>query len=297
MWTKTLASQSIRLLARERRRVVADWRILLLCRRASHGAGAPLPDSDRAAAVIRHLLNAGDLASIEGVQGVYTVQAAFASILAVSEEEIIQEAHPWAVFSHLTALARHRLTDEIPRSISATSYSSRGGRLPLGTTPEEWTDIEWPRPRRPRSVEERSVIWTQSDAAYDFGTTIDYARALPIYVTDSERTLLDAIRRPDKSGGITVVFQAWARARDDVDLDRLTDYAEKFDSPLMRQRVGFLCERLDLHHPRFGQWKKNLRRGSSMKLHPSEPFSSEFSEEWSLSLNVLSSLLDELDQE
>lgn len=297
MWTKTFASQSIRLLASERRRVASDWRILLLCRRAAHEAGAPLPDSERATSVIRHLLNAGDLASIQGVQGVYTVQAAFASILDVSEEDVIQEAHPWAVFSHFTALAKHRLTDEIPRSIAVTSYASPGGRLPLGTTPEEWIDVDWPRPRRPGSVNGKSVFWTQSASAYDFGTTIDYAHGLPIYLTDVERTLLDAIRRPDKSGGIAVVLQAWSQAREDIDLDRLTAYTEKFDSPLMRQRVGFVCEQLGLQHPKFARWKESLRRGSSMKLHPGEPFSSTYSEEWSLSLNVPLSLLDGLDRE
>ena len=83
-------------------------------------------------AVRRELQNRSDLVSVDGVglSGIYLVNAPYASLLEVSEEQIIQEANPWAVFSHVTALAYHRLTDLIPfeglRDSLSRSFRSMG---------------------------------------------------------------------------------------------------------------------------------------------------------------------------
>ena len=51
----------------------------------------------------------------------------------------------------------------------------------------------------------------------------------------------------------------------------------------LRQRVGFALESLGLSHPRLDVWREHRRRGSLLVLVPGEPFSSEYSERWSIS--------------
>ncbi len=109
---------------------------------------------------------------------------------------------------------------------------------------------------------------------------------LPIYVTDLERTLLDAIRLPDKAGGIMNALRVWRSAKDRLSLDTLIQYVERFESGVLFQRAGFVLEQLKLDHPRLSQWRSDLQRGGSMKLVPSRPYASTYSERWNLSINV-----------
>jgi predicted transcriptional regulator of viral defense system len=77
---------------------------------------------------------------------------------------------------------------------------------------------------------------------------VGYSFGTPIYVTDVERTLLDALRFPDKSGGVAKVLQAW-RSAGAVDLDKLIGYADAYDNQVLRQRVGYILDQLGRRHP------------------------------------------------
>ena len=123
MWMRTIASKVLRSFAQKRRTVIGDWRVLLTCRRLAAAENAPLPERKKGDAVVRFLVKHGDLAAIAPAIGVYRIQVPFADTIPVSDEQILQEANPWAVFSHLTALAQHGLTDLIPDALYATHYA------------------------------------------------------------------------------------------------------------------------------------------------------------------------------
>ena len=293
MWTKTSASKILRELAVSRRRVVADWRILILARRIAHAENAPLPDESKAVAIRKELVRRGDLVPVKGVSDVYTVDVPYANLLEISEEQIIQEANPWAIFGFLTAMIYHGLTDLAPREIYVITikHEDNRTRLPLGTMPDDWGDIlQIPLARHPQKVRKVPVHWTQLAEEPGFGVDIGYSMGVPIYITDLERTLLDALRMPDKSGGIAKVLQAWSSAEDMV-IDKIITYAEKYDNQILRQRVGFLIEKLGKTHPRLEKWREGLRRGGSVKLVANSPYSATYSSEWNLSLNVPPSVL------
>src|SRR5271168_3796545 len=92
MWIKTSASQVLREFGEERRRVISDWRILIHSRRIAHSHNASLPDEKKAILVRKELVKRGDIVSLKGVEGVYIVDAPYANLVEVSEEQIIQEA-------------------------------------------------------------------------------------------------------------------------------------------------------------------------------------------------------------
>lgn len=276
----------LRKLADERRRVAADWRILLLARRTMLEVAERLVDEDRAGRLLSHMHAVGDVENIEGVEGVYAVSTPFASTLPLTPEAIVQEADPWAAISHLSAMAHHGLTDELPVFHTVTHFKKSFDRLPLGTTAEEWVGLERARVRRPHRVLETEVLWTQSDGKYDFGVCIDISQGMPSYVTDVERTLVDAIRAPAKSGGIVTVLRAWKRSARRVRTDKLVEYTDRFGSGVMRQRVGFLMESVGLIHPQLAAWRGKSIRGGSMKLVADAPFEGRYSEQWCLSINV-----------
>ena len=293
MWKGKFASKVIRECGETRRRVIANWRIHIIARRVARAEKAPLPDEAKALAIRRVLVDRGDLKSIRGVQGVYVVSAPYADLLEVSEEQIIQEANPRAVFGFLTAMAYHGMTDLVPKEVYPISSegAEKSGRLPLGTTPDDWTEesrlLSAQCPAKVRGVR---VNWTLLSSEPGLGVIIGSSFGIPIYVTDVERTLLDAIRMPEKSGGIEKVLQAWRSAKN-VDVNKLVSYADVYGNQVRRQRVGFLLEKLGKTHPRLAEWRHGLRRGEWVKLVGRNPFSKTFSPKWNLSLNVPSSVL------
>ena len=296
---RIFTSQILREMATQRRRVLSDWRIHVIARRLAHAENAQLPDERRSAAFRDELRRRGDIVGVDGVAGVNIVDVPYAHLLDVSEEQIIQEANPGAVFGFLTAMTLHGLTDLAAREVYAiaTKGGKTAGRLPLGTTPEDWADgASSPSPRRPKRVRDVVVNWTQPADEPGFGVTVGYSLGVPIYVTDLERTLLDALNSPDKAGGIAKVLEMW-RAADGVDLGTLVSYADKYDNQVLRQRVGFLLSKLGRPHPRLDEWKRDLQRGGSMKLVAGDPYSEVYSAEWNLSLNVPPSVLAILDEE
>jgi predicted transcriptional regulator of viral defense system len=305
----------------ERRRVVSTWRIGIYCTRIAHAANEPLPDfgsrendsqeriiintgrreivARRIENVLRALDRRGMIAPVDGenLSGIYLIDVPYANLVEVTEEQIIQEANPWAVFSHLTALAYHGLTDRIPDGIEATCFSGHSEPwLPLGTTPEDWVGQQHPPARRPKEVRGVAVSWSLTKGTRRFGVQVGYSAGSPIYVTDVERTLLDALRSPAKAGGIANVLEAWRRA-EIVDVDRLVSYTDQMDFQVLRQRVGYLLQTLGHRNPRADRWRERLTRGGSVKLDASGPYSATFSPDWNLSLNVPESILAILGKE
>jgi predicted transcriptional regulator of viral defense system len=293
MWTKATASQVLREFAEGRRRVISEWRILIVARRIAQAANAPLPDESKARDIRWELERRGMISPAKGVEGVYIIDVPYANLLEVSEEQIIQEANPWAVFGFLTAMVHHGLTDLLPKDIYAIQFKDGEhlNRIPLGTMPDDWADdMRRPPEKRPTKVNDVKVIWTGINGDREFGVTVGYSSGLPIYLTDVERTLIDAIRMPEKCGGIAKVLHAW-RSAENIDLDRLVEYTDRYDIQNVRQRVGFLLEALGRTHPKLAEWRHRLQRGGSVKLVANGAYSGTYSAEWNLSLNVPPSVL------
>jgi predicted transcriptional regulator of viral defense system len=290
MWTKTFASKVLWQFSEARRRVISDWRILVVARRLAHADNAPLPNEKKAVDIRKELMKRGDIIEAPGVSGVYVVNVAYANLLEVSEEQIIQEANPWAVFGFLTAMTYHGLTDLVAGTIYAITHKQSGG-VPLGTTPEDWSEkSDLLVGRRPDKVGDVAVNWTQLTVDPGFGVMVGYSFGVPIYLTDVERTLLDALRMPDKSGGIAKVLQAW-RSAENMEVGKLVAYADAYDNKVLRQRVGYILDKLGKAHLRLDEWRKGLQRGGSVKLVASSPYAETFSPDWNLSLNVPPSVL------
>jgi len=295
MGRDTISQRIFSALAQDRRSIAADWRFHVVYMRVAIAHAYSLPDTGKLSALLRGLGARGEIAPFEGISGVYRVTLPYAGVLPTPDEAIVQEASPLAVFSHLTALAYHQLTDTIPRRIYVTSHHDTGQRHPLGTAPDDWTDIQRPARRRPSVVNGTKVVWFSTRRDWEFGTTVAHVEGYPIYVTDLERTLLDSLRFPDRSGGVLEVLRAWKRGAGEVALDTLVDYTERFHQRLLRQRVGYLLERLGLAHPTLNDWAAQGLRGSSAKLVAGADFSPRFSERWNLSLNVPESVISEFE--
>lgn len=280
-------------LAAERRRVLSDWRAVILLRRATFELApqerrwTQLPQHPRdLTPLLRQMQRRGEIMPIKGVRRVYEVIVPYARTGLVDDDEVLFEINPYAVLSHLSALAFHGLTEELPKGITATiSADVTGGLLPLGTEPRDWEGVEQPAGRTPDTIRGRLVTWTRVKPERFFGFAAYQPHGYPIRVTTPERTLIDGLREPELCGGVASVLKAWVFARDTLDLEALVHYVDRFGVVVLRQRVGYVLEELGLTHPFLEKWQSQAHRGGSSRLVASAPFAPEFSERWSLSLN------------
>jgi predicted transcriptional regulator of viral defense system len=291
---KTTASQAIlERLAREQRRVLSDWRALILLRRATFELAprerrwAQLPQQpDDLAPLLRQMQAREEISPIKHHPHLYQVTVPYARASLVEEPEVLLETNPYAVLSHLSALVFHGLTEELPKSITATiSADTRGDLLPLGTEPNDWEGIRMPGGRTPKEILGQPVHWTRVKPERFFGFSIYQPHGYLVRVTTPERTLLDGLQDPEFSGGIANVFRAWSLARDTLDIDALLHQVDRFGVAVLRQRVGYIFDEFALSHPVVEAWRDHTSRGGSNRLVGSEPYSPVYSERWNLSLN------------
>ena len=290
----TAADAVVRLLANEGRRVLSDWRALILLRRATidtppHGRRwQRMPDSvDQVRPILRQMERRGELAPVPQTRYIYEVTVPYAGAGGLAEDEILMEVNPYAALSHLSALAFHGLTEELPQALDAiTLAQGRAGVLPPGTDSSDWEGLPPVRSSKPAKVLGRPVRWRSVRVERFFGVGEYRPRRYPVRVTTPERTLLDGLQHPEACGGLQNVLRAWVSARDTLDLDTLVDYVDLLDIGVLRQRAGFVLDELGLDHPALQGWRGKASRGGSSKLSGSAPYAPTYSESWSLSINA-----------
>ena len=139
---------------------------------------------------------------------------------------------------------------------SAEAWLSHGSALFLhgwAKTPQGLWTASSPRPRRERAVPggHLRVVACAASARFGLGER-SVGPGLPIQLTDPERTLVDALRRPDLCGGLTAVAPLIVRpdvlvgaegpAPRTLDPERLADYALRLGAGAVVRRLGYLLE-------------------------------------------------------
>ena len=237
----------------------------------------------------------GEIAPLPRLPGLFEITVPYARTGPLDEHEILLEASPFAVVSHFSALVFHGLTEQQPTFLTATQPRSvPTDFLPIDTDPTDWEGLSLPSVRRrPELVLRTPVRWSTVDAVRFHGFLEYQPHGARIRVTTPERTLVDALQSPELSGGIANVLRAWTLGAPMADLDSLTEQVERYDVQVLRQRTGFVLDRLGLRHPALDRWQQAAHRGGSSRLVGSEPFASSFDERWNLSINASTSPLED----
>lgn len=291
-----LAFRVLAELGLERRRVTSRWRLAILARRLAIRERRPLPTMQYGTRIAESLLRRSLLTpwSSPYLRGVYVISAPFADLVSLEEEQVLQEANPEGYFCFQSALLRHGISNEFAKHLTMASVSSHI-RPPIGTDDDEWADLPRPKPQVPVKIGETPIEWAPTRSVSDVGVVAMQSTGGVIYITDLEKTLLDAVQRPELCLGVANVLRAWRLGSEGWNLDRLIAHALALRAgPVMRQRIGYLVEAVGADHPAIHEWRRRLQRGGSIKLVAARPYSSEFDERWNLSLNVPPAVLAEL---
>lgn len=298
----TAGDAIFRHLAGQHRRVLSRWRAFVVLRRATFEIPRterrwdrlPLHQNDMNA-LLRSMEGRGEIASLPRLPGLFEITVPYAQTGPLDEYEILLEASPIAVISHFSALVFHGLTEQQPTFLTATlPRSVPTDLLPIDTNPSDWEGLSLPSARRrPEMVLRTAVRWITVAPVHFHGFLEYQPHGARIRVTTPERTLVDALQSPEMSGGIANVLRAWALGAPMADLDSLTEQVERYDVQVLRQRAGFVLDRLGFQHPALDHWQQKAHRGGSSRLVGSEPFASSFDDRWNLSINASTTPLED----
>jgi predicted transcriptional regulator of viral defense system len=142
-----------------------------------------------------------------------------------------------SAIAHLSALAHHGLTDQIPRVVSAI-------------TPRK---VVVPSMRGARKGAEGEHVWRVA------GLDLRYVVVVPqrfelglemiwlderfrIPITDRERTVLDLFAMPRLFGGLGEGLGVLERAQGEIDIQKLVGYALRYGSISVAKRLGWSLE-------------------------------------------------------
>ncbi len=100
-----------------------------------------------------------------------------------------------------------------------------------------------PRVRRPLTILGVEFRFVNCQQRLLFGLADHWAtKQEKVCVSDLERTIIDGLKQPEYSGGITEVAKGlWIR-RQDMDVTRLIRYGQKIGVGAVVRRLGFLLE-------------------------------------------------------
>lgn len=121
-----------------------------------------------------------------------------------------------------------------------------------------------------------------------FGVALQWSDGAEFRITDREKTVLDALDRPDLCGGLPVVAGALASS-DGLDWDKMDKYLTLFESGAIYKRLGYLAETLEVPVrdtiPRLAGWRRQCTKGVAL-LDPRGPRKGPIDTRWRVRINA-----------
>ncbi|MFA5860671.1 MAG: type IV toxin-antitoxin system AbiEi family antitoxin [Candidatus Thermoplasmatota archaeon] len=171
-------------------------------------------------------------------------------------------------FGYATAATYHGLLSQASRTYFVVTTSPHAPKI---SEPAEFRIVRVP----PRKF---------------FGITEAEKSGASILVADVEKTVVDAVDRPDYVGGISSVAQIISNAKPRLDAAKLVEYTTRMRSKSLAQRLGYLLDHVPPHgfQPRARAALLRLRGDAFVSLaSPKQyPRRGRYVSEWRVVLNV-----------
>jgi len=182
--------------------------------------------------------------------------------LVVAREIVNNEEY---YLSHATAMEIHGMTTQPQLVVMVSALKPRRSVTALGV------EFRFVRCRR----------------KHFFGVTEHWVtKQEKVRVSDLERTIVDGLKQPGHCGGVTEVAKGLWMRRQDVNVDRLIQYARRIGVGAVVRRLGFLLETYEMAGtPDLNRLMTGLT-ATYVRLDPVLPAEGKRLRRWRLQLNV-----------
>lgn len=113
-----------------------------------------------------------------------------------------------------------------------------------------------------------------------------------VLMSDMERTIIDGLRHPAFTGGITEVAKGLWMKREALKVERLMEYAQRLGVGAVVRRLGYLLELYDLADAASLEALRATLSATYQRMDPLLPAEGTFLSRWRLQLNVTADELD-----
>lgn len=173
---------------------------------------------------------------------------------------------PYAI-SYWSALNFHGFTEQVPRTvyISTTRRKRKREKVIFGIT-------------------YRFIVLKETKF---FGITKAWIENRQINVTDKERTIIDCLNHPEYCGGIIEAAKGLWEGRENLDLEKISNYAERIGNAAIFKRLGFLSGLLEIPWGKsyLEKWERKISKGYPL-LDPTLPKKGKYNSKWMLQINI-----------
>lgn len=197
------------------------------------------------------------------------------------------QVHPFAIatrlvepsaISHLSALNFHRLLEQIPIVVTATT--------PKNYVTPSMRKGEKQGSRHTWEVQGTSYEYVRIKPEHFFGVDqvwVDELCQVPMF--DKERTILDGFVNPKLFGGMGEVLGIIEDNVRRLDLNKLVEYALRYDKDSVIKRAGWTLERIGADQEIWTPLK-DVPVSSYRLLDPSGPRGGEYNKTWMIQENL-----------
>jgi len=223
---------------------------------------------------LHHLVRSGWVVRLR--KGLYALSPSVPGVTSVHEFEIAMAlVHPAAI-SHWSALHYHGLTEQSPRKVFVLTT----------------TETSVPRARGAKAMQTKHG-YPVGDTVYQFvqvkpqrffGTEEVWVGEARVRFTDRERTLIDGLTMPQYFGDFAEVLQAFEVLGDDLNVERIIEYALKLDAATAK-RLGWVLENLGVA-PHVLQPLVRVPMRGYRTLDPSGPRKGRCNRRWMIQENL-----------
>jgi len=155
------------------------------------------------------------------------------------------------------------------------------------TQPQFVVTVTSPRSVRPRTVLGTEFRFVRCKPDHVFGVSDHWAtKTEKVRVSDLARTVIDGLKQSEYCGGFTEVAKGFWMRRDDIEPDRLVDYALRLGVGAVIRRLGFLLEAFEVDAPHALNRLRERLTASYAVLDPMMPDEGKYLARWRLRLNV-----------
>ena len=95
---------------------------------------------------------------------------------------------------------------------------------------------------RPVSIRSTKIQFVALSRSKFFGLTEVEIMGEKVKMVEKEKALLDSLDKPQYAGGIEEVFSVFNRAKGKIGYEKMVDYATRFKTTSLLQRLGFLID-------------------------------------------------------
>jgi len=157
----------------------------------------------------------------------------------------------------------------------------------MRTQPQLVVIVTSPTPRRSLTASGVEFRFVRCQRRHLFGLTDHWvSKQEKVRVSDLERTIIDGLKQPEHCGGLTEVAKGLWMRREDMNVDRLVQYARRLGIGAVVRRLGFLLETYEMAgEPDLDPLRAGLT-ATYVRLDPVLPAEGKRLRRWRLQLNI-----------